>query len=38
MKPTNIAINNPPKGSITLDVKLSSKSKKLYPNTFKSAA
>ena len=27
IKPVNIAINNPPKGSITFDVKLSSRSK-----------
>ena len=36
--PVNIAINNPPNGNITFEVKLSRRSKKVYPNNFKSAA
>ena len=38
IKPVNIAISRPPKGNITFEVKLSNRSKKLYPNNFKSAA
>ena len=37
IKPTNIAIRRPPNGSMTFEVKLSSKSKNVIPNKVTSA-